>query len=68
MAAGWLTGMDLSDPVSSALGWATEANAFVCTTVLPDGIDAVQNQELGGDYYTAAIPVVQLQIARAGYR
>jgi hypothetical protein len=37
-AADWLTGMDLSDPLSTALVWAGESNAWVCTTVLPEGI------------------------------
>ena len=68
IADGWLNGVDLNDPVSTALAWAEEANAFVCTTVMPDGTDGVENQELSGDYYNTAIPVIQLQIARAGYR
>lgn len=64
----WLHGMDLSDPISSALTWAVEANAFVCTTVMPKGVNTVRGQELSGAYYDTAIPVIQLQIARAGYR
>ncbi|RDW80494.1 putative nuclease S1 [Coleophoma crateriformis] len=64
----WLQGMDLNDPISSALTWASEANAFVCTTVMPQGVNAVRGQELSGAYYTAAVPVIQLQVARAGYR
>jgi hypothetical protein len=68
IADGWLDGIDLSDPVTTALSWAEEANAFVCTTVMPDGIGGVENQELSGDYYNTATPVIQLQIARAGYR
>ena len=67
-AASWLEGIDLSDPVSTALVWASEANAFVCTTVIPDGVTALENQELSGDYYTRAVPVIQLQVAKAGYR
>ena len=67
-AAGWLTGIELSDPVTTSLAWAEEANAFVCTTVMPDGVAALENQELSGDYYNSCVPVIQLQIARAGYR
>jgi hypothetical protein len=67
-ANSWLQGMDLRDPVSTGLKWAQEANAFVCQTVLPEGKDGVVGKELGGDYYEAAVPVIQLQIARAGYR
>lgn len=68
LTSDWLKGMDLSDPISTALVWAQEANAFVCTTVLPEGLDGVHGKELSGDYYEAAVPVVQMQIARAGYR
>lgn len=67
-AATWLEGVSLADPVTTTLKWATEANAFVCTAVLPNGVDALTNQELNGTYYQTAIPVVQIQIARAGYR
>jgi hypothetical protein len=27
----WLSGMDLEDPVSTALAWAREGNSYVCT-------------------------------------
>ena len=67
-AASWLESIDLTDPVTTALAWATEANAFICTTVMPDGVSALENQELSGDYYEDAVPVIQLQIARAGLR
>ena len=67
-AAGWLDGIDINDPISSAMVWATEANTYVCSTVMPNGQEALEGQELDGDYYTAAIPVIQLQIAKAGYR
>jgi hypothetical protein len=36
--------------------------------VLPEGPEAISGQELGSDYYEAAAPVVELQIAKAGYR
>lgn len=67
-AASWLRGMVLDDPVSSTMIWAKEANTYVCSTVMPEGPAALAGQELDGDYYDAAVPVVQLQIARAGYR
>jgi hypothetical protein len=67
-AASWLEGIDLSDPITTALAWATEANSFVCTTVMPDGVSALENQELSGNYYESCTPVIQLQVARAGYR
>ncbi|KAK3393190.1 phospholipase C/P1 nuclease domain-containing protein [Podospora didyma] len=64
----WLKDVDLADPKSTALAWAVEANAYVCTTVLPEGPQAIIGQELGSSYYEAAAPVVEAQVARAGYR
>jgi hypothetical protein len=66
--AGWLTGIDITDPVSTAMVWASDANSFVCSTVMPNGVSAVESVDLGGAYYTAAIPIVEEQIAKAGYR
>jgi hypothetical protein len=63
-ASGWLHGISLEDPVTSAMDWATDANSFVCSTVLKDGIDGVEGKELGGGYYDTAIPVVELQVAK----
>lgn len=68
MAAGWLHGIQISDAVATSLIWAVEANAYVCTTVMPQGAASLEGKDLSGDYYTAAAPVVSLQIARAGYR
>ncbi|KAF2811258.1 uncharacterized protein BDZ99DRAFT_385627 [Mytilinidion resinicola] len=67
-ASGWLHGISLDDPVSSSMAWATESNAYVCSTVLTGGVDAVEGKELDGGYYDAATPVIEVQIARAGYR
>jgi len=54
---------------ATALKWATEANAYVCSTVLKGGISAVQqDKDLSGAYTTTATPVVKLQIAKQGYR
>jgi len=68
MKAGWISGMSLSSPTTTATGWASAANAFVCTNVMPNGASGVQNQDLGGTYYTNNLPVVKQQIATAGYR
>ncbi|KAI9053052.1 hypothetical protein LZ554_003322 [Drepanopeziza brunnea f. sp. 'monogermtubi'] len=67
-APSWLEGIDLSDPTTTSLGWAEETNKFVCTAVLPAGREGVENQELNGTYYENAAPVIQLQVAKAGYR
>ncbi|EGS22915.1 uncharacterized protein CTHT_0013930 [Thermochaetoides thermophila DSM 1495] len=65
---GWLKAANLSDPVGTALEWAREGNSYVCSTVLPDGVNSIVEQELGGEYYQKAAPVVEAQIAKAGYR
>ncbi|KAI1450281.1 nuclease S1 precursor [Annulohypoxylon stygium] len=70
-AASWVSGLSVDssdDQVSTALKWATESNAYVCSTVLKGGVSAVENQDLSGDYTTTAQPVVDLQIAKQGYR
>jgi hypothetical protein len=64
----WLEGLDAKDAINSSLVWARGANQYVCTTVLPNGPDAVFGKELSGAYYESAIPVVKMQIAKAGYR
>ncbi|KAI0406210.1 nuclease S1 precursor [Xylaria palmicola] len=71
LAAGWITGLSVATAASrqaTALKWAAEANAYVCSTVLKGGIGAVENKDLSGAYTTAADPVVKLQIAKQGYR
>ncbi len=42
------------------------ANAVIL--VLPQGAEAIKGQELGSDYYLKAVPVIEIQVARAGYR
>ena len=36
--------------------------------VLPEGPEAIVGEELGGDYFKKAGPVIEQQVARAGYR
>lgn len=67
-AAGWLTGLDITDSVTSSMIWAKDSNAYVCSTVIPKGVSAVETVDLSGAYYTAALPVIKLQFAKAGYR
>ncbi|XXG98518.1 DNA-directed RNA polymerase [Hypoxylon texense] len=70
-AASWVSGLSVassSAQTSTALKWATESNAYVCSTVLKGGVSAVENKDLSGTYTTTAQPVVDLQIAKQGYR
>lgn len=52
-------------PLECPLVWAQEANAFDCSTVF----NFKTGQDLcTGTYFTAAVPVIDLQIAKQGYR
>jgi hypothetical protein len=51
-----------------ATSWAVESNGLVCSYVMSKGIDWLRGRDLGGDYYTGAIPIVEGQIVRAGVR
>ncbi|PSR83826.1 nuclease PA3 [Coniella lustricola] len=64
----WLEGVDFEDQVGTALTWAREGNAYVCSHVFPEGPKAIVGQELSGEYYEKAAPVIEIQVARAGYR
>ncbi|KAK8008484.1 S1/P1 Nuclease [Apiospora marii] len=57
MRQSWEGGMHLEDPVKTAMIWA----------MLPEGL-AIAGQELSGEYFERAAPVVEIQVARAGYR
>jgi len=64
----WLQNVDIKDAKGSSMDWANEANNYVCTTVMPDGIDAVEGEELYPAYYKKNVPIIELMIAKAGYR
>ncbi|KAI1379790.1 S1/P1 nuclease [Hypoxylon crocopeplum] len=64
----WSAGMSIDDPIVTAMGWANESNAIVCSHVFPEGPETIVGQELAGDYYEKAAPVIELQVAKAGYR
>jgi len=64
----WLKDLEFEDPVATAMAWSRECNTYVCTHVFPEGPKAIVGQELGGAYFEAAGPVVEKQVARAGFR
>jgi len=67
-AAGWLTGIELSDPVTSSMVWASDANAYVCSVVMPNGLAPLETGDLDTTYYKSCLPTIELQFAKAGYR
>ncbi|KAJ7067486.1 phospholipase C/P1 nuclease domain-containing protein [Mycena amicta] len=68
LAAGWVANSKITDAVGSATAWATDANALVCTVVMPNGVAALQKGDLYPTYYNSVIPTIELQIAKGGYR
>ncbi|EME81772.1 uncharacterized protein MYCFIDRAFT_154437 [Pseudocercospora fijiensis CIRAD86] len=63
----WLKGIDVSDPISTAVIWARDGNSYVCTVVMPNGGESYNNTELYPGYYDSAVDTVEMQIAKAGY-
>ena len=62
----WTSGLALTR--ASVMTWATQSNAYVCSDVIPNGISAVEKGDLSGTYYDDHSHVVEVQVARAGYR
>ncbi|KAE8350005.1 nuclease S1 [Aspergillus coremiiformis] len=64
----WTSGIDINDPVATSMVWADDANSFVCSTVLDDGLAYIKSTDLSGKYYDKSQPVLEELIAKAGYR
>lgn len=64
----WVAGLDVDDAKATSLGWASDANQYVCSTVMPDGADVLSSGDLYPQYYNSAVDTVELQIAKGGYR
>jgi hypothetical protein len=48
--------------------WATETNRLNCDFVFKKGVEWLENNNLGEEYYDEAAPVVEAQILKAGIR
>lgn len=66
--ASWVSGLNITDPVTTSMSWASDANAYVCSTALAPGLSYLENTDLAGDYYNQAQPVFEQLLARAGVR
>ncbi|ERS97607.1 nuclease S1 [Sporothrix schenckii 1099-18] len=66
--ASWIAGDDVGSAVATATRWAADANALVCSVVMPNGVAALETGDLYPTYYNGVVPTVELQIAKAGYR
>ena len=56
------------DAVECSLGWADQANRWVCDYVLKDGLDTVKTMDLGGEYFDGAVPIIEEMIVKGGRR
>ncbi|KIN00240.1 hypothetical protein OIDMADRAFT_145740 [Oidiodendron maius Zn] len=65
-ASSWLASIDLSDIQTTSTDWATDFNAYVCITVMPNGASALKDEDLFTTYYKTCVPAVELQFAKAG--
>lgn len=69
LAASWIKGDDPSAALDTAMVWASDANAYVCTVVMPNGAAALTAMtDLYPTYYNSVIGTIELQIAKGGYR
>lgn len=61
----WISCSDITRAAECALAWAKDSNAYNCKYVLKTD---VEGKELEGEYYEGAKPLIELQIAKGGYR
>ncbi|KAJ7681564.1 nuclease PA3 [Mycena rosella] len=67
--ASWIAGDDIGNVVTTATRWASDANALVCSVVMPKGAAALTaEKDLYPTYYDDVIGTIELQIAKGGYR
>jgi hypothetical protein len=56
----WIQCIDPSDSEECAIKWAEESNKFTCSFVYQN----YEEQDLGGDYFEGAVPIVETQVAK----
>ncbi|KAL9131163.1 MAG: hypothetical protein Q9175_006836 [Cornicularia normoerica] len=61
----WISCVDITKAEDCATQWAQDANALNCQYVLQNDESGM---ELDGTYYTGAVPYIELQISKGGYR
>lgn len=61
---------DVSTAEKCALEWAEEGNAWICDNVLKPGVEWLKDRrnDLAGEYFDDAVPVVDELVAKAGLR
>lgn len=64
--ASWLSTLDLSAPLSTALAWSREANLWNCDYVFSQATNGTDLATSG--YAQGAFPIVEVQVAKAALR
>lgn len=59
---------DIKRPLKCPMIWAIESNRLNCDFVFKNGVEWLENNDLGGKYYNEAAPIVEAQILKAGIR
>ena len=67
-AASWVSCIDVKTAQECALEWVTDSNKINCEYVWVSKTGSLNNTELSGAYYTGAVPYIETQIAKGGYR
>ncbi|KAK6828861.1 hypothetical protein RU639_003355 [Aspergillus parasiticus] len=59
---------DVTNPHRCIKLWADESNRLNCAVVFKRGIPYITNEDLAGEYYDDAAPIIEEQIYKAGVR
>ncbi|KAJ5664490.1 hypothetical protein N7507_005221 [Penicillium longicatenatum] len=59
---------DITKPDVCVKEWAKETNHLNCAVVFSKGLPYIEDEDLGGEYYDDAAPVIAEQIYKAGVR
>ncbi|EGX49916.1 hypothetical protein TWF173_001854 [Orbilia oligospora] len=64
----WTSCGSIKRGIGCPKAWAQDANKIVCSDVLPNGVEEVQNKDISGAYYERNKMIARQQIAKGGYR
>lgn len=60
----WLKDLSLCWPGYMSMGWAEDANSYMCSAVIPHGAAVLVGKEMSGDYFANNTAVIHRQIAK----
>lgn len=59
---------DVGNPQTCVKQWAEETNRLNCAVVFRKGLPYLKGNDLAGEYYNEAVPIIEEQIFKAGVR